>query len=596
MGLHSQLPKSEWVCLWTNNLVHDRQARRKVDGMARMSGKQALAEMLIAEGATNIFGNPGTSESPFMDVLQDYPQVKYYVALQEATAVGMAEGYARATGNPAFANLHIAGGLANGISMLYNCYKGGTPVVLTAGNADTRMSLTDPVLSGDLVEMTKQYTKWSTEINHASDIPIAMRRAFKEARTPPTGPTFISFPWDSMDDEADVDIVPSSPGYYRTRPDARAVDKAAALLSKAENPVIVVGDRVAQSGALSEMVDVAELLGAKVYAASFSEVNFPTSHPLFKGVLNLNTGSARQRLAGADVVLAVGASVFSAFLYVPDPYLDPGTKIVHIDSSAKEIEKVYPTEAGLLCDPKSGLQDLAEVLRQEMSGSAQEAARTRAATIGDERAKAKQAYQAKVKENWDDAPISLERMMNELGQAIDPNTIIVDESVTSRGALQSAISFDEPDSLYGIRGGALGWAMPGCIGVKIAKPDRPVVAVVGDGASLYTIQALWTASRYDIPVTWVVCNNRSYKILKVNLEIYLRDMLKDQERESEYTGMDFALPLDIAGIAGGFGVHGRTVEDPSDLRPALEEVLSLGKPAVVDVVIDGSLKPSASSF
>ena len=374
------------------------------------------------------------------------------------------------------------------------------------------------------------------------------------------------------------------------------MDKAAALLSKAENPVIVVGDRVAQSGALSEMVDVAELLGAKVYAASFSEVNFPTSHPLFKGVLNLNTGSARQRLAGADVVLAVGASVFSAFLYVPDPYLDPGTKIVHIDSSAKEIEKVYPTEAGLLCDPKSGLQDLAEVLRQEMSGSAQEAARTRAATIGDERAKAKQAYQAKVKENWDDAPISLERMMNELGQAIDPNTIIVDESVTSRGALQSAISFDEPDSLYGIRGGALGWAMPGCIGVKIAKPDRPVVAVVGDGASLYTIQALWTASRYDIPVTWVVCNNRSYKILKVNLEIYLRDMLKDQERESEYTGMDFALPLDIAGIAGGFGVHGRTVEDPSDLRPALEEVLSLGKPAVVDVVIDGSLKPSASSF
>ena len=184
--------------------------------MARMSGKQILAEMLIAEGATEIFGNPGTSESPFMDVLQDYPQVKYYVALQEATAVGMAEGYARANGRPAFANLHIAGGLANGISMLYNCYKGGTPLVLTAGNADTRMSLTDPVLSGDLVEMTRQYTKWSTEVQHAADIPVAMRRAFKEAKTPPTGPTFISFPWDSMDDEADVNINPSAPGYFRS--------------------------------------------------------------------------------------------------------------------------------------------------------------------------------------------------------------------------------------------------------------------------------------------------------------------------------------------------------------------------------------------
>lgn len=564
--------------------------------MARMSGKQILAEMLIAEGATEIFGNPGTSESPFMDVLQDYPQVKYYVALQEATAVGMAEGYARANGRPAFANLHIAGGLANGISMLYNCYKGGTPLVLTAGNADTRMNLTDPVLSGDLVEMTRQYTKWSTEVQHAADIPVAMRRAFKEAKTPPTGPTFISFPWDSMDDEADVDIVPSAPGYFRIRPDGRAVDNAAAVLAKAENPVIVVGDRVAQSGALEEIVDVAELVGAKVFASSFSEVNFPTSHPQFRGVLNLNTGAARQRLAGADVVLAVGTNVFSAFLYVPDPYLDPSTKIIHMDSSAKEIEKVYPTEVGLFCDPKSGLQDLAEVLRQEMSGSAQEAARTRAATIGDERAKAKEAYQAKVKENWDASPISLERMMTELAQTMDPRTIIVDESVTSRGALQSAVNFDEPDSLYGIRGGALGWAMPGCIGVKVAKPDRPVVAVVGDGASLYTIQALWTAARYDIPVTWVVCNNRSYKILKVNLEIYLRDMLKDQERQSEYMGMNFDLPLNVSGIAEGFGVHGKKVEAANDLRPAFEEAFSLGKPAVVDVVIDGSLKPSPSAF
>ena len=564
--------------------------------MARMTGKQALVEMLIAEGATEIFGNPGTSESPFMDVLQDYPQVKYFVGLQEATAVGMAEGYARASGRPAFANLHIAGGLANGISMLYNCYKGGTPLVLSAGNADTRMSLTDPVLSGDLVEMTRQYTKWSTEIHHASEIPVAMRRAFKEAKTPPTGPTFISFPWDSMDDEADVDIIPSAPGYYRVRPDARAVDKAVALLSKAENPVVVVGDRVAQSGAVSEMVEVAEMLGAKVFATSFSEVNFPTSHPQYRGILNLNTGSARQRLAGADVVLAVGTNVFSAFLYVPDPYLDAGTKVVHIDSSAKEIEKVYPTEAGLLCDPKSGLRDLADALQDSMSGSAQEAARTRAASHGDERARTKEAYQAKVKENWDNSPISLERMMTELSQTMDPNTIVVDEAVTSRGALQSAVNFDSPDSLYGIRGGALGWAMPGCLGVKVAKPDRPVVAVVGDGASLYTIQALWTAARYDIPVTWVVCNNRSYKILKVNLEIYLRDMLKDNERKSDYTGMDFTLPLNVAGIAEGFGVHGRKVENPDDLRPALEEAFSLGKPSVVDVVIDGSLKPTASSF
>ena len=185
--------------------------------MPRMTGKHALAQMLLAEGCEYLFGNPGTSETPFLDGLQDFPQLKYIQALQEGTAVGMADGYARATGRPAFANIHIAGGLANGISALYNAFRGGTPLVLTAGNSDTRMLLTEPTLSGDLVEMTAQYTKWSAEIRHASDIPMAVRRAFKEAKTPPTGPVFLSFPWDTMDNELDAEIIGSSQGYYRTR-------------------------------------------------------------------------------------------------------------------------------------------------------------------------------------------------------------------------------------------------------------------------------------------------------------------------------------------------------------------------------------------
>ena len=198
--------------------------------MPSMSGKQALAQMLVAEGVEYIFGNPGTSETPFLDVLQDYPQLRYIQALQEGTAVGMADGYARATGRPSFANIHIAGGLANGLSALYNAHRGGTPMILTAGNSDTRMHLADPVLSGDLVQMTAQYTKWSTEILHASDVPIAVRRAFKEAKTPPTGPVFLSFPWDTMDDVSDVEIAPSSTGFYRIRPDTDAIASASKLL------------------------------------------------------------------------------------------------------------------------------------------------------------------------------------------------------------------------------------------------------------------------------------------------------------------------------------------------------------------------------
>jgi benzoylformate decarboxylase len=554
-----------------------------------MLGKHALAQMLVAEGVEFIFGNPGTSETPFLDGLQDFPQLKYVQALQEGTAVGMADGYARATGRPAFANIHIAGGLANGISALYNACKGGTPLVLTAGNSDTRMLLSEPVLSGDLVEMTAQYTKWSAEMHHASDIPSAVRRAFKEAKTPPTGPVFLSFPWNTLDEEVDADIIPSAAGYFRTRPDTQAVARASRLLAQAENPTIIVGDRVAQSGAMRQLVRVAEQLGARVYAAAFSEVNFPTSHSLYSGMLNLNSPSTRRQLSGADVVLAVGTNVFSSFLYVAEPFLSPTTRLVHLDSSGWEIEKIYPTEVGILADPHAGLEELADALGQDMTASARETAATRAATLAQERRKADEDYQRRLKGLWDHRPMAVDRMMHELAQALPSNAIIADESVTSRPALMRAINFDEPGSLYGIRGGALGWAMPGALGVKLANPDRPVVAVVGDGASMYTVQALWTAARYHIPVTYAICNNRSYRILKVNMEIYLRRMLNDQERKSEYVGMDFANPLDLASIAAALGVAGEKVEDPDRLRPALERAIASGKPAVIDVSIDGAL-------
>ncbi len=559
--------------------------------MTRMTGKEALARMLAAEGLEYIFGNPGTSETPFLDVLQDYPALKYIQALQEGTAVGMADGYARATGRPAFANIHIAGGLANGISALYNAYRGGTPLVLTAGNSDTRMLLSEPVLSGDLVEMTQQFTKWSAEIPHAGNIPMAVRRAFREAITPPTGPVFLSFPWDTMDEEVDVNITPSSPSYYRIRPDTDAVIRAAELLAQAENPVIVLGDRVGQSGAAAELTQVAEILGARVFATSYtySEVNFPLNHDQYAGMLNLNSSATRQQLADADVVLAAGTNVFSSFLYVPEPFLSPRTRLIHLDSNFSEIEKMYPTELGIPCDPKAGLADLAAALDQEMSAAAKETAATRAATLGEMRREAREGYRQKMRTMPDSRPMPVDRMMYELAQALPENAIVADEAITSRGALLQAIEPSVPGSYYSIRGGALGWAMPGALGIQLANPDRPVVAVVGDGASMYTVQALWTAARYNIPVTYAICNNRSYRILKVNMDVYLRRMLEDNERSSEYVGMDFATPLPLAELAEAMGVSGQNVDDPAELKPALERAIASGKPAVVNVSIDGAL-------
>ena len=557
--------------------------------MTRMTGKQALAEMLLAEGVEYIFGNPGTSESPLMDVLQDYPQLKYILAIQEGTAVGMADGYARATGRPSFANIHIAGGLANGISMLYDSFRGETPLILTAGQSDTRAFITEPTLSGNLVEMTRQYTKWSTEIHHASDVPVAIRRAFKEAKTPPAGPVFISLPWNSLDEEADVDIIPSSQAYSRVRPDVEALVKASRLLAQADSPIMLVGDRVARSGAVKEAVEVAETLGARVLAVTFSEVNFPTSHPQYMGSLNLNSPVTAQRLADADVLLAVGTNIFSQFLYVPEPLIGPNTKLIHLDNNPTEVEKIYPTQIAMLADPKAGLQELADALQDDMSGTAKEAAKIRAASLAQQKEKAKEGFQKRVKHVWDNEPIAVERMMTEIAQALPSNAIIADESITSRPALVGAMDFDEPGSLFTLHGGALGWGMPGALGIKLAKPDRPVVAVVGDGASMYTVQALWTAARHNIPVTYVICNNGTYRILKLNMDIYLKRMLKDTERQSQYIGMDFGMRLELAKMAEAMGVHGQRVEKPSELRPALEKALGLDKPALVDVVIDGSL-------
>jgi len=557
--------------------------------MPLMTGKQALAEMLIAEGVEYIFGNPGTSETPFLDGLQDYPQLKYVQALQEGTAVGMADGYARATGRPAFANIHIAGGLANGIAGLYNAFRGGTPLVLTAGNSDTRMLMEEPTLSGDLVQMTSQYTKWSAEIRHASELPMAIRRAFKEAKTPPTGPVFLSFPWDTMDESADMDIVPSAAGYHRTRPDAAALERASALLSNAENPIIVIGDRVAQSGASAELVQVAELVGARVYATSFSEVNFPTSHPLWGGMLNTSNPATRQQFAGADVVLAVGASIFSSFLYVGERFLEPTTKLIHMDNASWELEKIYSTEVGILADPKAGLSELAQALDQDMSASLKEAAVTRGATWGDQKSKAADAQRQRAQAKWDNTPMPVERMMHELAQSVPANTILDDESITSRGAVMGAFDFDEPGSMFSIRGGALGWGMPGSLGVKLANPDRPVLAIVGDGASLYTVQALWTAARFNIPVVYAICNNQAYRVLKLNMEIYLRTMLKDGDRTSEYVGMDFENKLDLAALAGAMGVASEKIDDPTEIKAAVERAFASGKPALLDIRIDGSV-------
>ncbi len=556
--------------------------------MTVMTGARAFLEMLRAEGVCHIFGNPGTSESAIMALLPEYPDIQYMLATQEGVAMGMADGYALASGRPAVVNLHIETGLANGISLLHHAMDGGVPLVLTAGNKDIRKLAEG---RSDLAEMVRQFTKWSVEVTHPEQVPGVMRRAFQEARNAPTGPVFVGLAANALDGAAEMAITPSEPAPLLPMPNPMAVEEAARLLARAARPVMIVGDRVAQAGGMKAAVVLAERLGAGVYATSMARANFPSGHPQFLGRINPTLSAGRQLLADADVILAVGANVFSGFFYLSGNSLGTSTKLIHLDSHLREIGKIEPAAVSIFGDPKAGMEMLEVAVQGLIDNIQADRIQARNAAYAALKEDTQKRREQKLGELWERRPMAPERMMHEIAVALPPETIVVDDSISSKDALHGALQFNEPGSIYGERIGAIGWGMGAGLGVKLAERERPVVAVVGDGSAMMTVQALWTAANYNIPVIYLVCNNRSYRILKLNMNIHRREILGQEVGEDfeGYVGMDFALPLNIAGIAEAIGVYGRTISDPGQIGPEIKRALESGKPAVLDVVIDGKL-------
>lgn len=555
--------------------------------MALMRGRFAVVEALRAEGVRYVFGNPGTTESPLMDALDRAPDLKYILAAQEGVAMGMADGYARASGSVPFVNLHIDTGLSNGLSLLFNAYAGGTPLVLSSVNASLS-KMAD--YRTDLVGLTAQFTKWGAEVTHADQIPSVMRRAFAEARTPPTGPTFVGFAPESLDSEADISIAPRSDTFVRAGPDPRAVEAAATALAGARRPLMVVGDRVAQFDAVDAAVAVAERLGARVYGAGYAEMTFPTGHPQWIGQLPPYARLYPEQLSAADVVLAVGCKVFHDFFDLPTDVLAPNATLIHMDCNASEINRSQPTDLGILCDPRAGLEALAEVLDAAFDSARSEAARDRAASIGAETAAKRGATQAALRECRSSRPMPPLRMMHELAQAVPDDTVIVDDSISARPILHEAFEFSRPGSMHSERaGGAIGWGMGAALGVKLAEPDRPVLGIIGDGSAMLSAQALWTASAYRIPAVYAICNNGGYRVLKVNLHAYFEEVLGEPDRPTSYLGMDLPQEFDLGAIAEAMGVASERIEDPERIGPAFQRALDSGKPALLDIIIDGAL-------
>lgn len=552
--------------------------------MVRITGKHALLKMFQAEGVEYMFGNPGTSEAPMMAVMNQYPQIEYVLVLQEGVAVGLAEGYARSTGKVPLVSLHIDNGMANGLSLMIDQLSSGTPMVMTAGNKDIRKL--GPGRS-DLADMARPFSKWSTEITHAEQVPSVIRRAFQEARTVPTGPTFVAMSANAFDDEAEMDLIPSVQVDVSPSADPQLIEEVCGLIAGAERPILIVGDRVAESNGTNSAVAVAEAGGMRAYGHGSTTVNFPANHPLWQGNLSMRTAEAVAAVQAADVVVAVGCPVFEDFFYQPGQFVAENSKLVHIDINPGSIGKSEPTDIGILASPARALGQLAEALAQGMNGSQVEAAAGRSREAGSESAARIEAFQKLAGITSKGKPMSPAMMVDHLANALPNNSAVFNDSVSTGGLLFEALSPSVQGTYYGCRGQAIGWGMGATMGVKLGSPNQPVVGVVGDGSAIMTVQALWTAVNSDIPAVFVICNNASYRVLKVNMNHYHR--LNSMEQPDSYFAMDFPHPLDFAAQARAYGMQGVRIEDPADIDSAVNSAIDSGKPAVIDVVIDGSL-------
>ena len=556
--------------------------------MVKMTGRKALFESLKLQGVEYIFGNPGTSESPIMHELQFHPEFKYVLVFQEGVAIGMADAYSRATGKPAFVNLHIETGLGNAVSLMHNAKEGGSQIVLSAGNLDVREYDRGRT---DLVEMVEQFTKFSGEASHPEQMFGLINRAFHEAATPPTGPTFVSFSANSLDDEGNFEFFPPSPLPYENRPSVDTIGNAVNALKNAKHPVLVVGDRISQSSAWKEVVQLSNITGAAVYASSYSEMNFPNDHPNYKGEIRLGYPEGKQIMRQHDVVIGIGKLTTGYWMFSnPSPsFFDPETKFVHIDVDSSNLGSYLKTDIPILSDPKTALSEINDGLSEAVDGEYKESASLRSKQYSIDKLNAFEKWNTTLSQKRDNAPISAERLMSDAASVIPKGSIIVNDAVTSGNSLMNSFTFNEPGSIYGGRGGALGWGMGGALGVQLANPDKKVIAFCGDGSALMTIQGLLTAAKENIPVTYVVCNNSIYRVLKVNMNFYRENILKVKDSNEQYLGMDFGSRIDIHTIAKGMNVNSWRIDNPKDIKPVLLEAINSNKPSLLDVTIDGTL-------
>ena len=548
------------------------------------TGRQAILEQFVADGFQYMFGNPGTVEQGFLDALKDYPGLRYVLTLQESVAVMTADGYARAVRKPALVQIHSTPGLGNSIGALYQAMRGHSPLVVIGGDAGIRYQAMDSQMAGDLVGMAKPVTKWATMVQHSSSLLRTLRRAIKIAATPPMGPVYVCLPQDVLDAPCVEDVHPTSIPSTRATPDQALIAEAASALAAAQRPMFFIGDGIAFSDAQDELKTLAELLGAEVWEADAGEVNFDYSHPLYHGMTGHMFGQNSLPVASkGDVNFICGTYMLPEVFPELGNIFAPDSKVIHVDLNLYEIGKNHRVDIGMLGDPKATLSKLVSEVGSRLSGEQKEQARQRMQAQAEAKAKTAQGQLEADTGAGDSTPLKMARFIRELAAQLPKDGIIFDEALTNSPPISLYIPPHKTATYFLTRGGSLGVGFPGAIGAKLANPDKTVIGFSGDGGAMYTIQALWTAARHNTDVKFVVCNNRSYRLLQLNIGVYWQERQIPQH--------DFPLSFDLSypplrfdELAKSMGVAGTRVEKPSEIATAIKEALAHRGPFLIDLV------------
>lgn len=558
--------------------------------LAGLTGGEVMAEFLINWKVPYVFGLAGSEEVGFLDALVDRTQLQYATCIHEHVAMAMADGYSRSTGDTSIVCLHSIAGAAYALGQLVSTYRDRIPVVVTAGRQAVGFRGQDGFLEdANLKDMPKGYAQWTWDVMSAETIPEVLRRAFLLAESPPGGPTFVTFSKDLWEvPVARAEIIPRSRSRvrYDVEPPESHVSKVADLLTEAQLPVLFVGNEAIRYEVSEEVADIADALGALVMTSSKIPVVYPNTQANFAGQFLDDQEIVRD----IDAFWSIGAHMFKRGAKPKVPYFNASTRIMHTGLDDGEVGRNYPVDTAAIADIKTTTTAvLDELSKRNLKSSAIQARRRWIHEYQANRLRQIDDYE---KLRWDDSPISLPRLFRELDRQMESDALIVSEVVTSDDHIRRYVTFDHKVAAdkrrrnFDTTGGILGWGCSAAIGVKIGNPDKEVWCLTGDGAFNFGSQALWSATRYEVPIGFIVFDNGEYQANRMNSARYKGRMLET----GKYFGVNLGHPdINYVSMADAFGIEGEKVENPAGLSAAIrrcKRAMTDGRPYLVDVAIE----------